>query len=103
MTARDLFYQKYLDFMKNVNIKTWQCIEESAKLQKVHPAWVVFSKYIVVTENDIKANGGWNGELFKDLDQLHKDKLLASNKHRQYRCRVWCYWLTKKGFKQLGF
>ena len=51
---------------------------------------------------DIKNNGGWNGELWAEISEMHKAKLLASNKHRMASSQVTKYWLTDKGWKAIN-
>ena len=55
-----------------------------------------------ITANDIKANGGWNGELYNEIEQMHKEKLLASNAHFQNPRVITKWWLTAKGFRAIN-
>ena len=54
-----------------------------------------------ITVNDIKANGGYTGELWNEIRNAHENKLLASNAHRQDARTVTKYWLTNKGYKAI--
>ncbi len=101
MTVKECFENQYRLFMRTVTEKAWHSIKETAEYRKCNPADVVMD-YLAITENDIKANGGWGGDFYKEIKRMHEQKLLASNIHRQYRGRVIAYWLTKKGKKQLG-
>ena len=56
---------------------------------------------LVITENE--CNPRKNPDTYWELIQLNEDKLVASNRHRQYHGKVDAFWLTKKGYKQLGF
>lgn len=99
MTVKEMFEYKYRDFMKNVTTRTWERIEEKAEYENRHPAEIIFREYLVITENEV--NPRKNPEVYWELIQMNKDKLIASNRHRQYSGKVDAFWLTKKGYKQL--
>jgi hypothetical protein len=52
-----------------------------------------------ITEHE--CNPRKNREAYIELIQMNKDKLIASNRHRQYHGKVDAFWLTKKGYKAL--
>lgn len=98
MTVAEMFDIKYRNFMKNVNRVTWQNITS----QKRHPAETIY-KALEITANDIRDNGGWNGELWQEIKAMHESKLLASNQHRQfYGQDITKYWLTEKGWRYIN-
>ena len=101
MTVVEMLYKKYCERVKTISGSAWKNVERTAKELHQHPAQVMYMD-LNISENDIRANGGYGGELFADIDRMHKAKLLASNKHRQYYGHVTQYWLTKKGFKAIN-
>lgn len=102
MTVKEFLNEKYLNKMKNISEREWKCVQEAAACKKVHPAEILYRSF-EITQNDIKANGGYNGELWNDIKDMHSKKLLASNKHRQEHGHIDRYWLTAKGYKSLKF
>ena len=100
MTAKEMFEKKYREKLASIRNREREYVKEIAEFKKISPAQVMFMG-LEITEHDIKANGGWGGELYNDLTQLHAQKLIASNKHRQEHGHVDRYWLTKKGYKKL--
>lgn len=96
MTVFEMFTKKYNDKLLTMSGRQWEIIQRDAEIKKIHPAEHMYM-CLVITHNDIVANGGYGGEMYRELDQMHRDKLLASNKHRQYHGHVTRYWLTKKG------
>ena len=101
MTVKQFLENRYCDKMLNMTEREWKRIKEICEYSGKHPAEVVYMAF-EITEFDIKANGGYKGELYEDIRRMHENKLLASNKHRQYHGKVDAWWLTKKGFKDLG-
>lgn len=101
MTVKEFLEIKYREKMLTITEREYRRLKEYCQLTKKHPAEVVYMAF-EITENDINQNGGWNGELYKDLSQMHQQKLVASNKHRQEHGHIDRYWLTKKGFKHLN-
>lgn len=100
MTAFELFKQKYEETLLSLTKKQWEIIKKSAELEKMSIPDYMISKCIVVTIND--ANPHKNAEAYWELIQMNKDKLVASNRHRQYHGKVDAFWLTKKGFKEFN-
>lgn len=98
MTVFEMLDIKYREWLKNMNEREWEKLKEEAEYYNKHIAEVMYM-HLEITEYDIKKNGGYNGELWKEIKEMHANKLLASNQHRQYHGKVDCYWLTKKGFK----
>lgn len=101
MTVKEILYKKYCERLQGMNRTAWKDVELTAQETKQHPAQVMYMN-LTISEHDIRANGGYCGELFAEIDAMHKGKLLASNKHRQGYRHVTQYWLTKKGFKTLN-
>lgn len=101
MTVKEILDKKYSDWLKNIRKREWENIQYYASANGMHPAECMYMN-LEITEFDIKANGGYAGELFNEIDSMHKQKLLASNKHRQEHGHITKYWLTKKGLKQLA-
>lgn len=97
MTVAEMLDIKYRDFMKNVNTTTWKNIT----MQNRHPAETIY-RGLAITENDIRKNGGWTGELWQEIMVMHKGKLLASSQHRQAHGQITKYWLTDKGWKHIN-
>lgn len=100
MTVKEMFENKYREKMKNIREREWENIKEYAELNRMHPAQVVIMG-LEITEND--CNPRKNPEVYFELIEMNKNKLVASNRHRQYHGKVDAFWLTKKGYKQLGF
>ena len=99
MTVFEILYQKYKTWLKNMTPREWRNLNEQAEHTNKHIVEIMFMA-LEITEFDIKANGGYKGELWQELHQMHQDKLIASNQHRQYHGKVDSYWLTQKGFKK---
>ncbi len=87
--------------MKTMNDRTLENFEKRSECERKHMAELVYMA-LEITEFDIKKNGGYNSDLYKEIEEMHNNKLLASNKHRQYAGHITAYWLTKKGFKALN-
>lgn len=101
MTVKEILYQKYQTMLKGMNRVTWENYKLQSQREKMHIAELMYMA-LEITVNDIRENGGWNGELWQEISEMHKAKLLASNAHRQYHGQVTCYWLTKNGFKAIN-
>ena len=97
MTVKEMFENKYREFMQNVTERTWAIIKEKAEYKKCNPAEIIFREYLVITENEV--NPRKNAEVYFELIEMNKNKLIASNRHRQYHGKVDAFWLTKKGYK----
>ena len=99
MTVKEMFEAKYKEYMANINRRAW----ENAKFYAEHkqmPVHKFVMLSIEITEADLKK---WDVRYSGELEELHKTKCIASNKHRQEHGHVDRYWLTQKGYKQLGF
>lgn len=97
MTVKEMLNSKYMEWLKKMNATEW----ENIKNQPKHPAEYMY-RCLEITVNDIRDNGGWNGELWQEIDNMHKAKLLASNKNRQHYGQVTKYWLTDKGWNAIN-
>lgn len=101
MTVFEILKQKYMDRLANFYPNEMKRLEEFSASVNQHPAKTMFMN-LVITEFDIKKNGGYTGELYAEIQEMRKSKLLASNKHQQYYGKVTKYWLTQKGFNYLN-
>lgn len=101
MTVKEMLDIKYREWLKNIRRREWENVNIYAEAKKMHVAEYMYM-CLEITEQDIKNNGGYNGELYSDLKQMHEKKLLASNQHRQEHGHVDKWWLTKKGMKSLN-
>lgn len=101
MTVFDILKQKYMNRLANLGPFEMKRVEEISASLNQHPAKTMFMA-LEITANDIKKNGGYTGELYAEIQEMHKSKLLASNVHRQYYGKVTAYWLTQKGFNYLN-
>lgn len=101
MTVAAMFEQKYRELVKTMNSTTYRNFKERAEYENKHIAELMYMA-LEITEHDIKANGGYGGELYAELKAMHSAKQVASNKHRQEHGHIDRYWLTKKGFKAMN-
>jgi hypothetical protein len=98
MTVKEMFENKYRERMKNIREREWQYIKEIAEAKKMHPAQVIIMGLAITAT---EANPRKNAEVYRELIEMNQNKLIASNRHRQYSGKVDAFWLTKKGYKQL--
>ena len=98
MTAKEMFEHKYKEKMNSITEREWNHIKEDSAHQKMHPAEYIFM-CLAITEHE--CNPRKNAEVYWELIELNKSKLVASNRHRQYHGKVDAFWLTKKGYKKL--
>lgn len=94
MTVCEMLETKYRETVKRMSASRWHYINEMPQ----HPAKTIYMG-LEITANDIRDNGGYSGEFFQEIDRMHKEKMLASNKHRQAHGEITKYWLTAKGWK----
>ena len=100
MTVKEMFEAKYRERMANINRREWENAMRSANHFGM-PVYEVILRHVEVTEFDLAR---WRVFYYgSELEQLHKAKCIASNRHRQEHGHVDRYWLTEKGYKQLGF
>lgn len=97
MTVKEILNNKYLEDLKHINSTRWNYIKSLPD----HPAKTMYMG-LEITVDDIKANGGYNGELWQEIVAMRKDKMIASNDRRQYSGHVTKYWLTEKGWRALN-
>ena len=100
MVVKEMLESKYREKMANITEREWKRVKADAECYGISVAECIIRE-LEITETDIKQNGGWYGELHTNLLDLHKQKLIASNKHRQERGHVDRYWLTPNGYKKL--
>lgn len=98
MTVKEMFENAYREKMANITVNMWEMAKAWATYYKKHPAEYVM-RTLEITESDFYSNGIYyhGGE----LETLHKLGYIASNRHRQERGHVTCYWLTHKGYNKL--
>ena len=98
MTIQKMLEMKYSELQGLHNPVWWDNAKYYAGAQGI-----TLEKYcylsLEITVKDIKANGGYSGELWQEISEAHKNKLIASNEHRNYSGKITKYWLTKKGYK----
>lgn len=99
MTVKEMLENKYREYMKNITARQWEIVKTEAENRKLHPAELILRFFINITENEV--NPRKNAEVYWELIQMNKDKLVASNRHRQYSGKVDTFWLTAKGYKKL--
>lgn len=100
MTVKEMLSKKYQDALKNMNAVTWNNLKSASNESGKHIAQIMYMG-IEVTANDIRDNGGWNGELFTEISAMRKAKLIASNANRNGN-GITKYWLTDKGWKAIN-
>ena len=100
MTIKEMFQKKYEALQGLYNPVWWSNAKYYAEAKKMTLEQYCYMS-LEITANDIKANGGYTGELWDEISKAHGAKLLASNAHRQDARSVTKYWLTKKGFREL--
>lgn len=99
MTAFEMFYEKYLQWLKNMTEREWNNIQaNSAAKQMSIPDYMMTC--LAITEHE--ANPRKNSDVYWELIKLNKEKLIASNRHRQAHGQVDAFWLTKKGLKEFN-
>ena len=97
-TVKEMLATKYAELQKLYNPVFWENAKYYAEAKKMPlPKYLYMG--LEITVKDIKANGGYNGELWNEISQMHADKLLASNAYRQDPRVITKYWLTAKGFR----
>lgn len=97
MTAFEMFKQKYEEWLKNMTKREWENIKAYSSAKKMSiPDYMMMC--LEITENE--CNPRKNRDAYIELIQMNKDKLIASNRHRQYHGKVDAFWLTKKGLKE---
>ena len=98
MTVKEMFENEYRGKMATITEREWNRAKENAECNKMH-----IVEYIVrsleITEKKFSDYGIYY--YGSELETLHKQKLIASNRHRQERGHVTVYWLTEKGYKKL--
>lgn len=99
MTVKEMFETKYKEHMATINRRAWENAKFYAEHKKI-PVHQFILLSIEVTETDLKK---WGVRYGGELEELHKAKCIASNRHRQEHGHIDRYWLTEKGYKQLGF
>ena len=98
-TAFEMFKNKYEERLKYMTKRDWERIKEDAECKKMTiPDYMMMC--LVLTKDE--ANPRKNADAYWELIQMNKDKLVASNRHRQYHGKVDAFWLTKKGLKEFN-
>lgn len=100
MTIKEMLQSKYAELQKLNNPVWWANAKYYADAKKMTlEHYCIMS--LEITVKDIKEHGGYNGELWTEIQNAHAGKLLASNAHRQDARTMTKYWLTKKGYKEI--
>ena len=100
MTVKEMFETKYKEHMATINRRAWDTAVLCATDMGI-PVHEYIMMTIEVTQFDLaKWRAFYHGT---ELEELHKAKCIASNRHRQEHGHIDRYWLTAKGYKQLGF
>lgn len=100
MTVKEFYERKYQEQVaKFTERQMLRVVEEAANHKMSTHEYIM--RNLEITEHE--CNPRKNAEVYWELIQLNKDKLVASNRHRQYHGKVDAFWLTKKGYKTLGF
>jgi hypothetical protein len=99
MTAFEMFKKKYEDELKNMNVAKWNNIKYYAEAKKMSiPDYMMMC--LAISEHEV--NPRKNADVYYELIQMNKDKLIASNRHRNESGHVTAFWLTKKGLKEFN-
>ena len=98
MTVQEMFYNKYKDYMKNISSAAWKNHKYYAERLNIPVHEHIFMS-LEITQMDLKENDMCY--FGSELEKLHKDKCIVSNRHRQEHGHIDRYWLTKKGYKKL--
>ena len=99
MTAYELFQSKYEHWLKTISKREWENVKYYAEAKKMSiPDYMMMC--IEITIND--ANPRKNADAYWELIKMNEDKLVASNRHRQYSGKIDAFWLTKKGLKEFN-
>lgn len=99
MTVYEMFQSKYEQWLKNITKREWENIKVYAESKKMSiPDYMMMC--LEITIND--ASPQKNADVYWELIEMHKNKLVASNRHRQAHGQVNAFWLTKKGLKEFN-
>ena len=99
MTAFEMFKQKYEAWLKKMTKREWENIKACAAANQMHiPNFMLMC--LEITEHE--ANPRKNADVYWELIQMNKNKLIASNRHRSESGHIDRYWLTKKGLKEFN-
>lgn len=99
MTAYEMMYSKYREWLQRMTKREWENIKAYAEAKKMSiPDYMMMC--IELTEND--ANPRKNAEVYFELIEMNNNKLIASNRHRQEHGHINRFWLTKKGLKEFN-
>lgn len=99
MKAFEMFKQKYEEWLKQMPERGWKRIKEGAECKNM-PIPDYMMMCLTLTTDD--ANPSKNADVYWELIQMNKDKLVASNRHRQYHGKIDAFWLTPKGLKEFN-
>lgn len=100
MTVKEILDNKHYEWVKSMSQREWENCKAYAAAKNMLLVEYVYM-CLEITENDIKANGGYGSDFYKEIRKMHEKKLLASNCHRQEHGHIDKWWLTKKGLKAL--
>ena len=98
MTVKEIFEKKYRERMATITEREWKYAKEDAECRAM-PVAEFIMRCLEITEND--CNPRKNAEVYWELIEMNKSKLIASNRHKSDCRTLTRFWLTKKGYKQL--
>lgn len=97
MKVYETLWKKYREWLKRMTKREWENIKVYAKAKKMSiPDYMMLC--LEITETDYKQDNVLRSEIWN----MHKEKLLASNKHRQEHGHIDRFWLTKRGLKEFN-
>ena len=99
--VKEILYSKYRAALKAMNETAWKNAKQYAAAKKQHLAEYMYMG-LEITVTDIKRNGGYNGELWREISEMHRAGMLASNSNRGNSRGETKYWLTRKGFAEVN-
>lgn len=98
MTVKEMFENKYREKMANITEREWKHAKEDAEYRKM-PVAEFIMRCLEITEND--CNPRKNADVYWELIEMNKNKLIASNRHKSDYKTLTRFWLTPKGYKTL--
>lgn len=98
MTVKEMFEKKYREKMATITEREWKIAKENAELKHMQVAEYIM-RCLEITEKE--CNPRVNPDGYRELIEMNKNKLVASNRHRQYYGKVDVFWLTHKGYTKL--
>ena len=98
MTVKEMFEKKYREKMATITEREWNTAKENAEFNHMNVAEYIM-RSLEITEKE--CNPRVCPDAYKEMIEMNKNKLIASNRHRQYHGKVDVFWLTHKGYVKL--